>query len=228
MNRDEMVDFYKSITNQEDNFLDPADVTSLINRAIMDFQRKVRILENAEPQDINAGQASYPVPSDSMEVMRIEVTATTGFREEIFATKRESLTIESLNWRQDTGEPTQYFIDLGGKNIVLYPEPDTTISLGMNVEYKQRPNTLVLGTDVSILPEEHHEVPIYRAAALGFLRDGDADQYRAMNTLYKEEVAISKVLLSRRTTALRLRKRGHFIKGGRVPLNLGNDSPRSI
>lgn len=226
----EMRQFYRVLTNQEDNFQGNNSLDVIINRGIMDFQRKVKILETSTvpPIDVVSGTAPYAVPADFMETIRVELLQTTGSFEEIYPTKKESLSIESLNWRQDTGQPTQYIMDAGNKQIVLYPEPDTSITGGLNIEYKQLPNDLVNDTDVSILPEAYHEVPIYRAVALGYLKDGDLTQYRLMNDLYREEVSISKILLSRRTTALRLRKRGHFIKGGRVPLNLGNDSPRSI
>lgn len=226
----EMIQFYRSLTNQEPNFHDDTAVTNLINRGAMDFQRKVRILETSTVPaiDVVSGTASYAVPADFIETIRVELTTATGSREEIFATKPETLTVETINWRQDTGQPTNYFMDAGNKQIVLYPEPDASITAALNIEYKQLPNTLVVGSDVSILPQEHHEVIVYRAVALGFLRDGDTTQYRLMNDLYREEVAISKIILSRRTTALRMRKRGHIVHTGRIALNLGPDSPRAL
>lgn len=226
----DMIQFYRSLTNQETNFHPDVSVINLINRGAMDFQRKVKILETSTipPIDIVSGTASYPLPADFIETIRVELTTTTGFREEIFATKPETLTVETINWRQDTGQPTNYFMNAGNKQIVLYPEPDTSITAALNIEYKKIPNTLVIGSDVSLLPEEHHEVIVYRAVALGFLRDGDTTQYRLMNDLYREEVSISKILLSRRTTALRMRKRGHIVHTGRIALNLGPDSPRAL
>lgn len=225
MTRNEMIALYRTMTNHETNFIRDPAVTDLLNRAAMNFQRKVKILETSITQDVNAGQAAYNVPGDFIKPLRVEFLRTGVRREILYPTNQETLDIEDLNWREETGDPRKYFMDAGNTQIFLFPEPDATLADGLRLEYTQKPNALASGSDVSILPEQYHEVIVYLAASFGYTRDGELTDAKYFKSLFDQETGIAVAEMARRNPSLRTRKRGHVVQRTRTPLNLGPDYP---
>lgn len=219
MTRNEMVSLYRTLTNHETNFIDNDAVTDLLNRGAQDFQREVEILEAADTQDVTSGTSVHTLPADFIRVIRIEHDDL-----EIRATTQESLTINNRNWRDDTGTPRNFYMENGNIQVVLFPEPDTTLAAGLRIEYVQTANTMTASTD-SNLPRQYHELVVFYAAGYGHMRDGETTQAKFYISEYKREVEKARVKLSRRTPALRIRKRGQTLSRSRRSLNLGSNYP---
>ena len=108
-----------------------------------------------------AGTASYDLPTDILDVMRVS-------HKNIKLTRKSKydLDVESgTDWSEDTGTPQSYYIDLdpNNKKIVLYPIPEgSDAGANLIIEYVKIPPTL--DTDAAVPFDGHTLMAPYSMA----------------------------------------------------------------
>ena len=133
------------------------------------FVLDTKCLIDVQSTSIVAATASYDLPSDILDVVRV---AHNGLKLE--RTSEYDLDVlYDLNWSDDTGTPKKYYIDLdpNNKKIILFPIPESGDAGSSNLvmEYIKLPPALSSDSDVPLdshtLLAAYHDAIAYGAAA---------------------------------------------------------------
>ena len=211
------------LTNLESNFISDSQLNNLINETCEDFQNYTEILKSEAQANVTSGTSTYLFSLFSSlfhKLIRLEHDDV-----EIFEIDRDALDRVDTDWRDNTGTPTNFFIDSGNKRFHAFPQPSASITNGWRLIYVQRPNSLSNDGDISNITAEYHMYLCYNVAGEALYRDQEfawGDRYLKMYEVKKEQARREQQYPSYSDRYVR---RAHVIRGRRPALNLGDNFP---
>ena len=133
------------------------------------FVLDTKCLTDVSTDSIVSGTASYSLPSDILDMLRVAVNG-----KKITRTSEFDLDVlKKQKWSADEGTPSGYYIDLdpNNKKIIFYPIPQTADAgtSNLTMEYIKLPPALSSDSDVPLdshtLLAAYHDAIAYGAAA---------------------------------------------------------------
>jgi hypothetical protein len=134
-------------------FWSDAELLRYLNRGLMDYAGRVRILENRAYMTLEQGRADYPLPSDWISARLVlhnlpDADGKENWRR-LYPVNIEKLAQENPNFldvssdRQD--RPRRYFI--WGSSMYFTPAPDADSETTVQLFYKAKPSEITLTTE---------------------------------------------------------------------------------
>lgn len=166
---------FRDLSALESNFFSDAQLDRALNQGLKEFAAQTEILETTNTQDVVSGTYQYALPADFQRMLVVYHNSIP-----LVEISQQDLDAQQYDWKAESGTPQWFFIDSGLTQVALYPNPDTSITSGLVVEYQAGPGTLSAVGDVPTTPVDTHIAPVYYACWVAHMRDSEpttADRY---------------------------------------------------
>lgn len=229
MNRLELAQTLRSdagISGSDDTTIDPsgewADVVRWVDRAWKDIQLRNKGTWNWMRKSVQfntiANQSTYDPTAAPMSLT--DFGNWVGYTFRVYQGGEIGNQLDLVHWQSyehfrnsyllgslvtEASRPNDVVI-APDKSIILYPAPSDT-SFTVTADYYTKPQVLTLDSDTPNMPEEFHELILYRALMFASQVEGAVDNYsigeKEFNTLYNRLAAdqLPRMVVNRRSGA---------------------------
>lgn len=140
-------------------------LTNRLNTAQLKFVGETECIKSNDasaPQSIVSGDATYPLPTGCLRLLRVAVLDSNSNWKKLIETTKEELDNISSRWEEDTSsEPTHYINEITNNDILVYPEPNFSRSSALKCEFVKLPTDLSLTTPTTEALNAQANLEIY-------------------------------------------------------------------
>lgn len=165
----------KSILQKVVEWVRQSDID--IQRLQLDWLFMWRMKEITLVEDINEYDANSLTLLNMRELLTLDIAG-----EEVYFYTWDDFKREKYHQSTDKGKPTAYTIKPDGL-IMLYPTP--AIEYTATAEYSLKPQPMVNDVDVSLIPENYHDIILHKALMYYASHEEDQSLYQVSESRYE-------------------------------------------
>lgn len=177
-------------------FWTDAELLAWVNRAELDFNNRTHILEGKATTGTIAGEIEYPLPSNCLSVRLVlyndanTASGQTPNWVRVYPGNLEKLGQQAPNFLNTAdgalGAPRSYSI--WGRNLMLYPPPDTTADGNITMYYKAKPIPISAASASLNLDDSFKDGLIAYVLWKAYEKEQEVDKANAQQQIYETYV----------------------------------------
>lgn len=125
---------------------------TVLNTRIDDAQERIvqltKCIESRITTDITAGTSEYDFPAEFLIETQVLYLNSDGDWKMLRKISETELNYYYSTWRSESGTPSHYYLRRSATKLGLYPNPDTSRTSALRIDFVRRPTALVDDTSI--------------------------------------------------------------------------------